>query len=297
MPDQSPIEHLTRPAFEGTGWTLLRHGWPALLIFAGLVGGLFVLPFGSDSGVDPAAFSLSREAIGDGRWHVLVSHAFIPVNLMSGTLLAYFVFLAGVTAPAVSNPSWMGGWRLPAVFLAAIAASAAVHLIMDLATPLRGPWPAVLAVTAWLKLARRRPIMYSEDTEPGAVSPTKSAVGDGAIVGLILMILLGALQNNQLLPGWRLDLPAWMSLASVVGGGLLGFLAARFGGRIGQRAVRIAHVTVWLLLVAVLGVMMAPKAGALGMLLAAQPWPAWIAAVAVGCVAGVVERLDRLRQA
>lgn len=291
MSKPSPLERVSgdrlRPIGEGTGWTLLRYGWPALLIFAGAAWGMVVQPI---SEIDPAPYGLTREALEHGRWDVVVNHVFVTPDFMSALLLGFPLFAAGVTAPALQNPDWMGGWRFLAVFLSAAAVGAVVHLLTGLPTPLQGAWPALLAVAAWVILARRMPKVHPAGTEAAAPSRGETAANDGLNIGMLLLFLIIELRDDGHPFVWRLGLPIWSGFAIAAGGALLAYLISRFGGRIGQRILLPVLGSLLLALAVLVVTRLAPRFDALVGKALTLPWAAWIGAITVGVAAGLLER-------
>lgn len=275
-------------ASEGTGWTLLRFGWPALLIGLGLGWGMVVLSVSAEEGIAPVAHALSAEALAQGRWIVVFSHVFLPPDLMVGMVLCAVAFIAGLTTPALRDPDWMGGWRLLAVFALAVVAVDIVHFLVAPTPMLQGPWPAMLAVIVWLILAGRLPKAPRRGVGEAEPSPNEVALGSALQIAFALIFLMQALQQGY--DGWRVDPSPGLAAAVSVGGGLLAYGASRFGGRIGRRLSDAAFVVLWSIVLGDWVVRMWPRLGELAAGAQALRWETWIAALAVGAAAGLLER-------
>lgn len=291
MSYQQPIagvdEDRLPAATEGTGWTLLRYGWPALLIFLGLAWGMIFLSVGAEAGGDAAAYGLSSEALAQGRWIVVLGHVFLPSSLMMGTVLCLATFIAGATAPALRDPDWMGGWRLPAVFAAAVAAADCVHLLTARTPLLLGPWPAILAVIVWLTLAGRHP--RTDRTNAAAAEPASVEAGlqSALEISIGLVFLMSELRDVD--HGWRIETPGWLSAVVIPAGGLLAYGATRLGGKIGRRLCRIVFVALWLAVIVGWIVRSGPLVREIEASALTLPWATWMAALAVGLAAGLTE--------
>lgn len=296
MAHQQPFadvdEHCLPVATEGTGWTLLRYGWPALLIFLGLAWGMIILSVGAEAGGDPAAYALSSEALAQGRWIVVLGHVFLPSSLMVGTVLCLVTFIGGMTAPALRDRDWMGGWRLPAVFAGAVAAADCVHLLTARTPLMLGPWPAILAVIVWLTLAGRRP--RTDRTNAAAADPASVEAGlqSALQISIGLVFLMSELRDVG--PGWRIETPGWLIAVVIPGGGLLAYGATRFGGKFGRRLCLLVFVALWLAVIAGWIVQSGPLVREIQAGARVLPWATWMAALAVGVAAGLAEAWSTL---
>ncbi len=296
MSNPSELETIGGPpaAGEGTGWTLLRHGWPALLIFTALAWGYLVQPVGLDGEIEQTLHGLSREALAEGRWSVLVSHVFVSPGIMGGIVAGFVTFGAVLTTPMLRNPDWMGGWRLLAVFAISAAAAGAAHLLSGAPTPLLGPWPALAAVALWTAIAGRGPRIREPDEQP-AHRRSDFEEAFNLVLPFLFLLIIGSNEIREtaalLLPGFKL--PLWTAAVALAGVGVVGFFASRFGGEIGRRVVAGMLGLLWLGLVISLAARYAPQASAIVAAATGLPWASWAAALAVGVAAGLQERRGR----
>lgn len=283
-----------RPGGEGTGWDLLGYGWPAFLLLAGFAWG-FAVTVGASQAPGESPYLLSREALSTGRWWTLVSHVFVHGG-MGGAILTAALSLAGLTPTATANPGWMGGWRTPAVFLAAAWAGALAELFFAPTAILSGAWPAVLGLAAYYILSGRLASVIASDETKGSAG--EKARGDGASVALnwandwFLILGLGPSLGwfPSILPGEGLVAFA-QGAAVVVGGAVAVYVLVKLGGDRGWRIASLAvQATSILLLLAV-----APTFGRwlLGNSseVMSLPWPSYVVGLAVGMTAALLERL------
>ncbi len=319
MPKSSPLERIAsgqtrsttrglgggvagqgRPALS-QGWTILRHGWPALILALGIVAGTVIEPPGPDGVVDQSVYGLSAEALAQGRWWTLLSHAFLPVAAWPFIFLGSMLFLFGLTPTLTANPAWMGGWRTPAVFFAAAAAGAAAHFLFGTAAFYSEPWAAAGGLFFYHFWSGRFRSMFANGGVDVAESRKESHERDFRIARNYWINACITLQAGYLLFD---D----FALLSVIGSfealtlfwalALLGFLALhgleRHGGVVGLWIARIAgHLAI----AAALGVWLWQLAlwviDSQAMLLG-LPWASYLAGAAVGLLAGLFER-RRLR--
>lgn len=152
----SQLEEIIRGKARSTapnGLTMLRYGWPALLLCAGFVWAQVVQPLGSPEA--GAAFALSPDALAEGRWWTVLTHMF--ASGLGGFFLAILTFAAACTAVVTRDPDWMGGWRTPVMFVACGLVGALVHLLTAGGAPLLSSWPAVFGLVAYWLASRRLP--------------------------------------------------------------------------------------------------------------------------------------------
>lgn len=157
----SQLEEVTGGRVRSTapsGWAMLRHGWPVLLLCFGFVWAQVVQPLGDAQA--GSAFALSRAALAEGRWWTVLTHMF--GGGLSGMVFAVIAFLAGCTAVTARDPDWMGGWWTPVMFVGCGLVAALVHLLTADGAPLASAWPAVLGLLAFWLSSRRWPRWASD---------------------------------------------------------------------------------------------------------------------------------------
>ncbi len=260
-----------------TGWTLLRCGWPALLL-AFLIGGGLALASSLPGDQNPYALSLA--ALAEGRWWTPATHIFV-VEGMGAMALAAIAFVTGLFAVGAGNPDWMGGWRTPAVFLACGLMAGAVYLLSGGEGVLAGGWPAGLGLGAYWLAAGRWP------RRPDEVSNPETAVRHGlnlALRWLFLFMIFG----SQISTG-NLTLPfavgPWPFLAALGGGAAILFALGAWGGRRGDQLAGALVLIAW---AAAAALWLESLIGNEPLLLGLAP--ALFAGVALGGVFGLAER-------
>jgi hypothetical protein len=297
----SPLEIVGGPrnGGEGTGWTLLRYGWPALILALSIAAGTLLEPPGPDGFVDLSVYGLSAEALTQGRWWTLVSHVFLPVPVFPAILLGAALLIAGLTPTATANPGWLGGWRTPAVFMASAGFGALAVLSIDPARTLSGPWSGALGLLVYHLAARR-----SRSAEPEAApAPDSDETRRSEAVGSALNWFNTWLQVLLLAPLFDLypsPLPGdgsarfFIAAVVIVGGAVLVYAGTIFGGTVTSRilgAVRWGLMWIWVL------ALTAVAAGWLAenwLRVLELPWPGYAAGVFLGLTLGLIER-RRLR--
>jgi hypothetical protein len=296
----SPLEIVGGPrnGGEGTGWTLLRFGWPALILALSIVAGTLLEPPGPDGLVDLSVYGLSAEALTEGRWWTLVSHVFLPVPVFPAILLGAALLIAGLTPTATANPGWLGGWRTPAVFMASAGFGALAVLSIDPARTLSGPMSGALGLLAYHLVARRSRSVEPEAAPAPDTDETRRSEAVGSALNWFntwLQVLLLAPQLDLYpspLPG---DGAARFFIAAVVMvGAVLVYAGTIFGGAVTSRilgAVRWGLMWVWVL------ALTAVAAGWLAenwLRVLELPWPGYVAGIFLGLTLGLFER-RRLR--
>lgn len=220
-----------------TGWTVLRHGWPCLLLLAGFIWAQVVQPLGSPEA--GAVFALSPAALAEGRWWTVLTHMFS--SGLSGFFLSIATFLAGCTAVTARDPDWMGGWRTPAVFVACGLVGALVHLMSAGGAPLLSSWPAVVGLLAFWLASRRWPSWESRSSRrPEKAEPETwlERGWNGGWWGLIplLYLLSSPHQVQHPLP---LTFATGLAVALIGGAVILGLTAL---GGIARRIAGLAQI-------------------------------------------------------
>ncbi len=301
MSQPSPLEIVGGPrnGGEGTGWTLLRYGWPALVLALSIAAGTLLEPPGPDGFVDLSVYGLSAEALTQGRWWTLVSHVFLPVPVFPAILLGAALLIAGLTPTATANPGLLGGWRTPAVFMASAGFGALAVLSIDPARTLSGPWSGALGLLAYHLAARRS---RSTETEEAPVADTdETRRSEAEILALNwLNAWLQALVNLPLLDLYPSPLPgdsgarAVTAAVIIMGGAGLVYAGTILGGMITRRILGVVHKgLIWIWVLALTAV----AAGWLAenwLRVLELPWPGYAAGVFLGLTLGLIER-RRLR--
>lgn len=301
MSQPSPLKDFAvggpRPG-EGTGWTLLRHGWPALLLFAAFAWGFYVETVGGDGARPESLYALSGGAFADGRWWTLLTHPFVDLG-MAGGILICAVLVAALTVTATPDPGWMGGWRTLAMFFAAAWAGALAQLSLAPAAPVSGPWIAVLGLAAYYVVSRRwASTLGVPRATSGSDDDGKTWAGAQAMSWLYIWLLLLVFAPQW---GW---LPPILSgqgamiimiaSALVVGGAIAIYAIVSLGGQVGRKLARFA-----ILATAVLGLLAIAYGVGHDLLehrkvLLALPWAGYavgpVAGLAAGIAAGQLER-------
>lgn len=293
MSQPSPLEAITtgktRSTGEGTGWTLLRYGWPALLLFAAFAAGFYAMVAGASE-----ALSLSREALANGRWWTLLSHIFVNAG-MGGGILIFALFAAGLTATATPNPGWMGGWRMPAVFIGAGLAGALAQLLADPAVTLVGPWPAALGLAGYYLASQRWASLFAGPLpKHSAEEEAQAEAGSQAmswVNGWLFLLLLGPMAAwiPSFLPGEGATRIA-IGVAIIAGGGAVIYAIVRLGGQPGRKIARLAVLAMSALgLLAGVYVFGGKLLEHLDAVLT-LPWASYAAGLIGGVAAGLLER-------
>ncbi len=277
---------------------MLRYGWPALILALGIVACTILEPPGPDGIVDQSVYGLSAEALAQGRWWTLVSHAFLPVPVGGVVWLgAAFVILA-LTPMATANRGWLGGWRTPAVFIAAAGVGAVAQLSMTASATVSGPWAGVAGLTVYLIASRRLARVFIPPHEPQSAaasdtSPARSEAKGETSIHLLTGSICLALQMS-FVPG-EIFSPTGRLVAGVViaGLGVLAFVGLNTGGspRLKRIGARLGELL--LLAVFVTGVAISLRGtdfGSLSSTVIALPWICYLAGATVGLIAGLVER-------
>lgn len=301
MSQPSPLEIVGGPrnGGEGTGWTRLRYGWPALILALGILAGTLLEPPGPDGLVDLSVYGLSAEALAQGRWWTLVSHAFLPVPVFPTILLGAAFLIVGLTATSTANPGWMGGWRMPAIFLASAGVGALVQLSVSPAAMLSGPWAGVAGLVAYQIISRRLAGLFTSAREARLASvskvsqPRSAWAGDGSSLYLLIGPIFLAFQVD-FAPAELFGISGRL----VVGGGMIVLGVAAFVGLNIGGSPRLVRIGAWLgnlvlLAVIVLGLANALRevdVGSLSATVIALPWTCYLAGAAVGLIAGLIER-------
>lgn len=301
MSRPSPLEIVGGPRNGGEGirWALLRYGWPALILALGIVAGTLLEPPGPDGLVDLSVYGLSAEALAQGRWWTLVSHAFLPVPVFPSILLGAAFLIVGLTATSTANPGWMGGWRMPAIFLASAGVGALVQLSMSPATMLSGPWAGVAGLVAYQIISGRLAGLFASAREPQLASVSKASQprsaweGDASSLYLLIGPICLALQVD-FAPAELFSMSGRLVFGGgIVALGVLAFVGLNIGGS--PRLVRLGAWLGNLMLLAVIVVGLAKTLRdvdftSLHATVIALPWAGYLAGAAAGLIAGLIER-------
>lgn len=275
---------------------MLRHGWSALILALGIVAGTVLEPPGPDGIVDQSVFGLSAEALAQGHWWTLLSHAFLPVPVGGVVWLgAAFVILA-LTPMATANPGWLGGWRTPAIFIAAAGVGGAAHLLWRTSELHSGPWTAAAGLLLYYFFSGRSGLVFGRGTDATGVADDLAkrefdkAVLDWAEASVLLALAGILFQQWPLLPALGIVEAILLSLTFYVIGLVALHALGRLGGVVGRR---IAGIMGRAAIVAALGAWL----WQLGLwvignqaMLSGLPWASYLAGATVGLIAGLVER-------
>ncbi len=244
--------------------------------------------------MDLSFYGLSTEALAQGRWWTLVSHAFLPVPVTVVIWVGVAFFILGLTPTMASNPGWLGGWRPLAAFVVATIAGALAQLSLTPSATVSGPWAGLAGLAVYLIFAKVFVPLHEPQSLPSHdMLPVQSqATGEASIyllTGPICLAILVSLLTDE-----------FVSLAGrlVVGGaivalGVLAFVCLNLGGspRLERIGARLGQLL--LLMVLVVGVAVALRDvdfGAMAAAVVALPWTGYLAGAAVGLIAGLVER-------
>lgn len=280
---------------------MLGYGWPTLILALGIVAGTVLEPPGPDGVVDQSVYGLSAEAVAQGRWWTLISHAFLPVAAWPFIFLGSMLFFFGLTTTLTANPAWMGGWRTPAIFFAAAGAGVAAHFLFGTAEFYSEPWAAAVGLFFYYFWSGRFRSMFAKGGVDVAESRRERHEREFRTARTYWINANLSLQAGYILfSDWPLlsIIASYEALALVGAFSLLGFFALhgleRHGGVVGLWIARIAGRVA---IVAALGVWL----WQLGLwvidsqaMLLGLPWASYLAGAAVGLLAGLFER-RRLR--
>lgn len=269
-----------------TPWTVMKHGWPAILLFAVILAGALVqAQWATAADPEISWAALSSAALAEGRWWTVLSHMVIQKGFLPQTVSLFLLFLAAMTVVNVTDRDWMGGWRMPVVFLVCSLAGAGVHILSGSDDILFGVWPGLLGLMAFYLVSDRGAGLRPAVRDDGRAKPTedlarlKEALGLAVNVAWFpLLLTISPAENSGPLfaLGWQ------TTLLVAVASGVLVFVVELFGHRVLRRLLRICLSAV----VVVLG-----TALFLGLTqVQTLPWGALIGATVAGALTGSLDR-------
>lgn len=269
----------------GDAATLLRAGWPALLLFVISLVAMFwqftrMVAGDASEGLDLAG--LSRAALAEGRWWTPLSHIFVYPGPLGRTLATLVFGVIAGRALYRRDPDWLGGWRMLAVFLACGLAAGAAQILLHPQGVISGAWAGLLGLAVFAARTSRFGQLFSDSASEHETARTASTgerhMGAAINAGAFVVWLANSSQSLERLHG---AFPAFTPGPGGVALLCLAFFAAIyllcvFADHPVVRPFRWLIVTSWLLFFLWLGL---PY-----ILPWNLPWPALAASVAMGAV-------------